>query len=131
MSTIAPDQIPSTFEKAMNTRDTSVFDTFISAEQYINHNPWVENGIENMKPAIQSYLDAFPDLKVEIEDHEVVGDLVIAHIRYTGTQATPYAGTEPTGRAVRMRSTDVWRVENGLAVEHWDNVTASEFVGGE
>jgi predicted SnoaL-like aldol condensation-catalyzing enzyme len=38
-------------------------------------------------------------------------------------------GAAPTGRRVEMTSIDVWRVEEGRFVEHWDELNALEFFG--
>ena len=35
----------------------------------------------------------------------------------------------PTGRLVEMTSIDIWRVEGGLLVEHWDELNGLEFFG--
>ena len=36
-------------------------------------------------------------------------------------------GYAPTGQGVEMRSIDIWRVEDGWAVEHWDELNGAEF----
>jgi predicted SnoaL-like aldol condensation-catalyzing enzyme len=35
-------------------------------------------------------------------------------------------GEPPTGRPVEMRSIDIWRVRDGRAVEHWDELNTLE-----
>jgi predicted SnoaL-like aldol condensation-catalyzing enzyme len=36
-------------------------------------------------------------------------------------------GLEPTGAPVVMHSIDIWRVEDGMAVEHWDQIDSQAF----
>jgi len=36
-------------------------------------------------------------------------------------------GLPPSGRPVEMRSIDIWRVADGLFVEHWDELNTLEF----
>jgi predicted ester cyclase len=84
--------------------------------------------IDSMKTALGTYLEAFPDLQPSVDDVVVADDLVVARLRYAGTQQGSYMGMEPTGKQVQMRSTDIWRAKDGYAVEHWDNVEGTEFL---
>ena len=36
-------------------------------------------------------------------------------------------GIPPTGRRVVMHSIDIWRVVDGMAVEHWDQLDGQAF----
>ena len=54
---------------------------------------------------------------------------MIARIGYAGTQQSTYMGAEPTGQPADMHSLDIWRVQDGVAVEHWDNVDDRFFEG--
>ena len=76
---------------------------------------WARNGL-------QAFLDAFPDVKVTVDDVLVVNDLVIARLSYVGTYKNSFFGMRLTGKKVITHSLDVWRLENGPAVEHWGNV---------
>jgi predicted ester cyclase len=37
-------------------------------------------------------------------------------------------GIPATGRPVEMRSIDIWRVENGMFVEHWDELNTLQLL---
>ena len=65
-----------------------------------------------------------PDLKVTAEDVFVSADgsRVVGRFRYEGTHTGNVLGYAATGRPFAMRSIDIWRVENGLFVEHWDEL---------
>jgi SnoaL-like polyketide cyclase len=47
--------------------------------------------------------------------------------RYRATFQGPFMGLPPTGRAVVMHSIDIWRVADGMALEHWDQLGGQAF----
>ncbi|MEO1041063.1 MAG: nuclear transport factor 2 family protein [Pseudomonadota bacterium] len=80
-------------------------------EDYIQHNPLVPTGLQ----PILSVLPALKDSGLKPTVHRVIsdGDLVAMHITYDGAE---FFGT-PT-----LAAFDIFRVENGLVAEHWDNL---------
>ena len=83
------------------------FEKFVSAEQYIQHNPTIADGRES---AIAALHDKFghPNANFEIKKILVDGDLAVVHVR-----AFPSGGKEAA-------VADFYRLENGKVVEHWD-----------
>lgn len=78
-------------------------------EKYIQHNPNVGAG---KKPFIDYFSNFFPknpEASSEIKRVIAEGDLVVLHVHSKLTK-------DDTGRAV----VDIFRVENGKIVEHWD-----------
>ena len=49
-------------------------------------------------------------------------DLSLYRARHTG----PFVGVPASGAELTMRSIDIWRVENDLFVEHWDELNTLE-----
>lgn len=96
------------FEEVLNPMDSSAVDRFI-APDYIQHNQSVEPGRE----ALQAFLDVIreqtPEAVHEVKRAFVDGDHVIVHYhvrRWPGD----------LGWAV----IDIFRIEDGMIVEHWD-----------
>ncbi len=114
------------FADLMNRHDPDAVDGFV-AEGYVNHNPFVDDGREANRAFWAVWFAAFPDTVVTLEDVVVDGDRVAARFTYRATFTGPFLGLPPTGRAVEMRSIDIWRVEDGWAVEHWDELNGAEF----
>ncbi len=111
----------------MNSHDPDLVDEFI-AEQYVNHTPLVGDGRAANKEFWRGWFAAFPDTEVTLHDVLVDGDRVGARFSYTATFAAPFMGLQPTGATITMRSIDIWRVRNGVAVEHWDELNTAEFL---
>lgn len=91
---------------------------------YRNHNPYVEDGPDACIAFFAHFLSAVPDLRVTA--HAVLCDenaqTVIGRYAYDGTHTGAFMGFPATGNRIAMRSIDVWRVRDGVFVEHWDEL---------
>ena len=118
------------FARMLNEGDVGLLDGLL-AEGYVNHNRYVENGREANKRFWSDWLSAFPDTEVTVEDAfaSEAGDRVAGRFTYRATHTGEFMGAAPTGRRVEMTSIDVWRVEGGRFVEHWDELNGLEFFG--
>ena len=70
---------------------------------------------------------AFPDTEVTLDDVVVEADRVVGRFTYRATFRGEFMGMPPTGRPVVMHSIDIWRVVDGMAVEHWDQLDTDVF----
>ena len=111
------------FAEIMTSHDVSRLDE-IKAPDYVNHNAFAEPGLEGSKKVLGAIIAGVPDLKVTAEDVIVSADgaRVVGRYRYEGTHTGNLLGYPATGNAFTMRSIDIWRVENGRFVEHWDEL---------
>ena len=118
------------FARMLNEGDVGSLDGLL-AEGYANHNRYVEDGLEANKRFWAYWLAAFPDTEVTVEDAfaSEAGDRVAGRFTYRATHTGEFMGAAPTGRRVEMTSIDVWRVEGGRFVEHWDELNGLEFFG--
>jgi predicted ester cyclase len=64
-------------------------------------------------------LDAFPDLRLTVEDIFSEGDMVAARLTFQGTHRGEFQGIPPTGKQVAFSSIEVDRVVDGKVQEHW------------
>lgn len=113
------------FASMLNTGNIALIDQFI-ASNYINHNPYVADGPEANKQFWQQWLAAFPDTVVTVEDAFSIGDKVAGRYTYRATHQGSFLGIAATGNTIIMRSIDIWRVENGMFAEHWDELNMLE-----
>ncbi len=81
--------------------------------QYIQHNPNVPDGEAALMGFIKFLNEKFPQRSVSIKRAMADGDLVMLHVH---SKPSP----EDRGSAI----VDIFRVENGKIVEHWDVIQA-------
>lgn len=114
-----------TYLEMLNTHKADLVDAFI-ADDYVNHNVVVADGREANRAFWKNFFAGLPDVVVTMEDVIVSGDRVVGRFIYRGTHTGDLLGIPATGAAVEMRSIDIWRVANGLLVEHWDELNLME-----
>ncbi|MEO1627100.1 MAG: hypothetical protein AAFV25_18250, partial [Bacteroidota bacterium] len=90
---------------------------YISAEQYHQHNPDVKDGLAGIVEAVE-YLSAQNNMFKYTKIHKVLGEgsfaLTVSEGEWNGKQQVFY---------------DLFRFENGKAVEHWDVIQEIPFDG--
>ena len=98
------------YDQALNKKD---FDAAAKhfGRHYIQHNPTAPDGIEGFKGFIGFLKAKFPASRSEIKRTFAEGDYVIVHV---------HAVREPGTRGSAI--VDIFRLENGKIVEHWDVV---------
>jgi predicted SnoaL-like aldol condensation-catalyzing enzyme len=84
------------------------FKTYVGAS-YKQHNPLVPDGIEPSVAFLSKRFETNPQAINEIKRVIADGDLVAVHVHSRSNDAD-------RGRAI----VDIFRVENGKIVEHWD-----------
>jgi steroid delta-isomerase-like uncharacterized protein len=113
--------VTSFIEEVFNGHNMSAVDRYY-AEDLIQHNPQLGKGSEGFKKFFGSFFEGFPDSHTTIEHMIAEGNLVMAFLNTTATQTGEYLGAPPTNKTIVMRSADLFRIENGMIVEHWDVV---------
>ena len=98
------------YEKALNQKDFEAASKYIGP-RYIQHNPAAADGPEGLKAFLQFLRDKFPSSRSEINRVFADGDYVILHVHTTRVPGT-------RGLAI----VDIFKLENGKIVEHWDVV---------
>jgi len=99
-----------------------VIDELVAAD-YVGHDPAQPemHGPEGIKGFVTSYLAAFPDGKITIDDQLAEGDLVATRWTGRGTQQGELMGIPATGKEVTISGITISRVKNGKVVEEWSN----------
>jgi predicted SnoaL-like aldol condensation-catalyzing enzyme len=76
---------------------------------YRQHNPMAGDGPEPFIAFVQGFAQAFPSLRFDLKRQVAEGDLVVTHSHLV---------REPGDRGMAVM--DIFRLENGKIVEHWD-----------
>ncbi len=114
------------FAATLTAHDMAAF-AALFADDYQNHQvsaaaPAPPPGLSAKQATVGFFtarLHGMPDLKVATEVVVATADKVAASFVYTGTQSGPYLGFQPTGRALRFTSCDIFAVRDGKLAEHW------------
>jgi len=107
------------FEQGLNDNDEAVFDEVV-APSYVNHDlPAPAPGPEGFKQVLRQFRAAFPDMHVEIEQMVSEGDRVCTRGRFSGTHQGEFMGVAASGKRFEVGYIDIWRLEDGKAVENW------------
>jgi predicted ester cyclase len=91
------------------------------APGYVAHVPGVPGplGSEEWTQFIASFVEAFPDIRLTVEDIMADGDMVAARVSFHGTHRGAFQGIPPTNRQVAFTSIELDRMVDGKVAEHW------------
>jgi len=97
------------------------------ADQVINHGISVNRDM--VRAILQDIQTTFPDVKIAPIHIMAEGDWVVARCMFSGTHKgvgqNPFvhegllAGVPPTGKSFKTDHVHIFRMEDGLIVEHW------------
>ena len=123
MSLVEAERLGHLYAELINARAVERFDALI-APGYVNHNPYVEQDLAGAQAFFAHFLQAVPDLRVTAEAVFAAegGRYAIGRYTYAGTHLGHFLGRPPTGKPFVMRSIDIWLVQDGRFVEHWDEL---------
>lgn len=96
------------------------------AEEGVAHGLFDENGEElrgpaGFKPFFRKFRDAFPDIRVHVEDCICEGDRAAARCRVSATHAGAGLGVAAINNPVEFTGMCIVRVRDGKIVEAWNN----------
>ena len=107
-------------EEGVNRGDDAVIDQYVSPDFMTREGESMSAaGAEGFKELAAVFRTAFPDGRFIIEDILAEGDKVVTWASFTGTHEGPLQGIPPTGRRVKVKDIDLYRLENGKIVELW------------
>ncbi|CBJ79231.1 conserved hypothetical protein [Xenorhabdus bovienii str. Jollieti] len=86
-------------------RDVRALERYF-APNFIEHSPLVKEGFAGLRERVQAHPELHHEMYRVLQD----GDLVAIHGRFTGLDEQPLVGF------------DLYRVADGLIVEHWDGL---------
>ncbi len=110
-------------EEAFNSGNLAVVDELVAPE-FVNHDaalPEPTTGIEAAKASINGYREAFPDLRLTIEQQLAEGEYVATRWSARGTHQGDLMGIAPTGKQATVTGITIDRIVDGKFVESWTN----------
>jgi steroid delta-isomerase-like uncharacterized protein len=119
---------------ALNARDLEQYLSRID-DSYVGESeiaPGPIRGREGARKNIEMIFQAFPDLRIEVEQIMASGDHVVIRMRATGTHKGTFAGIAPTNKNIVMQGCNVVEMRNGKAIRgrmYADNASLFQQLG--
>ena len=109
-------------EEGWNKHNPKVLDELFSNDATLHNpqDPTVAKGPQGAKTSLQTYLTAFPDVKLTIEKEIADGEYVVQHLRAIGTNTGPFNGMPATGKKANTTGVMTTKFDNGKIVEVGD-----------
>ena len=106
--------------EAFNKGKHDYFEEFIDPS-FIDHNPipGTPPDIEGLKQGHLMVQNAFPDIRVGVDDLISEEDKVVIRFTASGTHENEFMGIPPTGKKVSIMEIRIYRIAGGKIVEHW------------
>lgn len=96
------------YEEFFNLHQVETADLYVR-EDYIQHNPGVEQGREGLKRAFAEKFKEHPEFRLNIQMLIAEGDMVAVYLKNVGEDGS-----------TKCRVVDIYRLENEMLAEHWD-----------
>ena len=98
-----------------------VFDELLQPEVVVHAPAGLSTAsCEQEKAVWQDALAAMPDLRHEVQEVVVDGDVEMARVVVTGTLTSAYGGVAGTGRSFRIDQAVVTHLRDGKVAEAWE-----------
>jgi predicted ester cyclase len=116
--------IKSFIDEVFNKHNVAAIDNYLATN--------LTNGAgktpESFKKSLAALFSGFPDLHVNTEHVLAENNFVLVFLNFIGTYRGEFEGMPPTNKPVKIRSADLYRIENGEIVEHWDVVDSLDLL---
>lgn len=111
-------------DEVINTGKLELCDRYLAADRidYQDYGlaPGMANGHEGFKRVLGGFVEAFPDLHLEVQFTVADDDRIMFFISTTGTHRGPFMGMAPTGKQFKVNGADIFRFnDEGKIAAHW------------
>ena len=101
--------------------DLDAFDELLHRDVVV-HAPLglATTNVDDEKAVWDEALAAMPDLRHDVREVVVDGDIEMARVVVTGTMAAKFAGVEGSGRTFRIDQAVITHLRDGKVIEAWE-----------
>lgn len=110
------------FEEVWNKGRVSAIDDLASTQAVIHGLTSEPIDLAGFKQFHAAYRNAFPDIKLQVDDVVSEGEKIAVRWSGTGTHLGDGLGFPPTGNPVRLSGMLIMTVDNGKLVEGWNSL---------
>lgn len=118
MSSTTNKALVRSFIESWNRGDLQSMTQFWSPDM-VHYSRGESMSTEAVEQAMAGIMQAFPDMKLEIEDMLAEGNRVASLLKLSATHSGEYMGVSPTGRHVSCSFMGIVEVADGKVVAHW------------
>jgi len=104
--------------EAENKKDLASLDEFVATD-FVDHTHQLR-GREEYKQFITAIGKGFPDFHETIKDIIAEGNKVWVFFEITGTHTGEWMGLAPTGKKIRVRLVEIFRIVDDKVAEEWE-----------
>ena len=121
------------WEMLVNDQNPDSIDELYTPD-FVWHEPDQDiRGFEEARQFLSTYLTAFPDMRVSVEEAIAEGDKVVTRWTIRGThQGELEEFGPPTGKQIEIKGITIHRIEDGKIAEEWeryDNLSIMQQLG--
>jgi len=102
----------------MNNHDFDYVNNKFGVNRYVQHNRGMRDGIKGVIEYVSAFVKRYPNFTYDVKHIYVDGQHVIFHSHATSNKKDRYNPNKG------FNIMDVWKVEDGQIVEHWDSIQA-------
>lgn len=113
------DSISDYMNRLWNEKDLSAVDRYVHEKVIIHSLLGAFYGSQEMKNMAQVWLNAIPDMKVQVTSLIAEGNKVAAHWTSTGTHKGHLRSIQPTNRLVNYGGVSIYGFEKGKIIDYW------------
>lgn len=118
------------FEEVWNNRNADAIDEMFAENGVANGLKDADGntiiGPAGYKPFHAAFLQAFPDIKITVEDTVTEGDKIAARCRATGTHCGEGIGVTPCNTQVDFTFMSIVEIKDGKITQAWNNIDFME-----
>ena len=105
-------------QNLMNNHNFDYILEHYNDSSYVQHNRNLQDKVTGLVDFLKAFVEDYPDYTYDVKSIYVDGDYVIFHSH--ATLKKEHRGIDEKG----MNIVDIWRLEDGRIVEHWDSIQA-------
>ncbi len=105
-------------EEGFGKAKLQVIDQYVG-ENFIEHQFGAKNGKEGLKNTVIQIHKGLSHLVYVLQRSTTEGDFIWTYYKATAIQTGQFMNMAPSGKQISIDIMDIFRLENGMLVEHW------------